>query len=181
MKGSEMYEIPKSSSLNVFLTNLKKDDKEKEKEKKKFETFSLEKDFLSKRRCTAYYFGSNPIAQKCFKCSECFRKKSTKLCEFCYEKCHSVCRLSSIVNDSNQENSQNHEKNNTNLQNFKIIEFACECGLKLKHKLPKKAKSNIVPCNMMRLDQILEVPKFHCLTHDISICCICSVLCHKKM
>ena len=32
---------------------------------------------------------------------------------------------------------------------------------------------------MMRLDQALDVPTFHCVTHDIPVCCICSVHCHK--
>ena len=179
MKESEKNEMQKSSP-NEQLDNLKKT--EKKKEKKILETFEFENDFLNKKKCTTYYFGSNPITQKCFKCNECFRKKSVKVCEFCYENCHSACRLNSIVQDSNQENSQKiiNEEDNTNMQNFKIIAFACECGLKLKHKPPKKAAINIVPCNMMRLDQVLEVPKFHCLTHDIPICCICSVLCHKN-
>ena len=179
MKDSEANEI-QLSNANEILNNLKKADKEKEK--KNQEKFSFEIDFLNKKKCTIFYFGSSPISQKCYKCSECIRKKNLNICQFCYEHCHSVCRISSVIQTQNKESDQKliQEEQNTNLQNFTIAEFACECGLKLKHKPPKKAAINIVPCNMLRLDQVLEVPKFHCLTHDISICCICSVLCHKN-
>ena len=173
-----MNEI-QTSNANEILNNLKK--AEKEKEKKKQEIFRFETDFLNKKKCTVFYFGSNPLSQKCYKCSECIRKKTLNLCQFCYEHCHSVCRTSNIINVQNKESEQkmNEEKKEQN-QKFIFSEFSCECGLKLKHKPPKKPAINVVPCNMMRLDQVLEVPKFHCLTHDISICCICSVLCHKN-
>ena len=179
MKESEANEI-QTSNANEILNNLKRADKEKEKKNK--EVFSFETDFLNKKRCTIFYFGSTPITQKCFKCSDCIRKKTLKICQFCYEQCHSVCRVSSIIQNQIKESNQKiiKEEQNTNLQNFTVSEFACECGLKLKHKPPKKPAINIVPCNMLRLDQVLEVPKFHCITHDISICCICSVLCHKN-
>ena len=167
-------------NANEKLINLKKADKEKEK--KNQEKFKFEIDFLTKKKCTILYFGSNPISQKCFKCSDCIRKKTLNICQFCYEHCHSVCRVSNIIKAQNLESGQNiiNEPQDTNIQNYTISEFACECGLKLKHKPPKKPAINIVPCNMMRLDTLLEVPKFHCQTHDISICCICSVLCHKN-
>lgn len=167
------------SSPNDILSNLKK--AEKEKEKKNQDKFSFETDFLNKKKCTTYYFGSTPISQKCYKCSDCIRKKTLDICQFCYEHCHSVCRVSSIIKGQNMDSGQKiiKEEQDTNLQKFTISEFTCECGLKLKHKPPKKPPINIVPCNMMRLDQVLEVPKFHCTTHDIPICCICSVLCHK--
>ena len=177
MKESQAIE---NQTSNEILNNLKKADKEKEK--KKQEIFSFETDFLNKKKCTILYFGSTPIAQKCFKCSECIRKKTLNICQFCYEHCHSVCRVSSIIQNQIKDPNQKviKEEQNTNLQNFTVSEFVCECGLKLKHKPPKKPAVNIVPCNMLRLDQVLEVPKFHCLTHDISVCCICSVLCHKN-
>ena len=179
MKESEMNEI-QTSNANEILNDLKKADKEKEK--KKQEKFSFETDFLNKKKCTVFYFGSNPISQKCFKCSECIRKKTLNICQFCYEFCHSVCRTDNIIQVQNFNKGQKviHEEQDTDLEKYTISEFVCECGHKLKHKPPKKAAINIVPCNMLRLDQVLEVPKFHCLTHDISICCICSVLCHKN-
>ena len=165
---------------NDILDNLNNEDKETEA--KIHEKFEFEKDFLNKEKCTTYYFGSNPISQKCYKCSDCFRKKNLKICQFCYEYCHSVCRSSNIIYSQSRELGQQviHEEQDPNIPLFTILEFTCECGLKLKHKPPKKATINIVPCNMMRLDQVLEVPKFHCLTHDIPVCCICSVLCHKN-
>ena len=162
---------------NEILDNLKK--KEKKKEQKRLEAFSIKTDYLNKKRCTTFYFGSTPIAQKYFECNECIRKKTLKLCEFCYEQCHSVCRANPVVQDPNQPNAKKiiEEERKPNINRTEI--FACDCGLTLKHKLPQKASINIVPCNMMRLDQVLEVPKYHCLTHDISVCCICSKLCHK--
>ena len=179
MKDSGQYE-----DANAALAALKK--KDLQNQKKLEENFSFETDFLSKKKCTTFYFGSTPITQKCYKCSECIRKKSLKICKFCYEHCHSVCRIDSLVQDEfekspnpNSEKKINQE-NTTNLTKFSILEFVCECGYKLKHKPPKKPPINIVPCNMMRLDQVLDVPKFHCQTHDIPICCICSVLCHKN-
>ena len=179
MKEAETNEIQASNAMEM-LNNLKKADKEKEK--KNQERFIFETDFLNKKKCTTYYFGSNPISQKCFKCSDCIRKKTLSICQFCYEHCHSVCRVSNIIQSQNPETSQKimHEQQAVNKQEYSLLEFTCECGLKLKHKPPKKAAINIVPCNMMRLDIVLEVPKFHCLTHDIPICCICSILCHKN-
>ena len=180
MKESEFPEI-QNEDANAALAELKK--KDLEKEKKIQETFSLENDFLSKNKCTTYYFGSTPISQKCYKCSECKRKKDLKICKFCYENCHSVCRIDSLIQEEgNNINTQsqkiNQQVDKTGPNKIKIIEFVCECGLKLKHKPPKKPKVNIVPCNMMRLDQVLDVPKYYCQTHDIPVCCICSVLCH---
>ena len=169
---------------NVALAALKK--KDLQNQKKLQENFSFENDFLPKKKCTTYYFGSTPISQKCYKCSECVRKKALKICKFCYEHCHSICRIDSLVqeemgNGPNPNEPKNiNQEDATNLNDFTIKEFVCECGLKLKHKPPKKPSLNIVPCNMMRLDQVLDVPKFHCQTHDIPICCICSVLCHKN-
>ena len=163
-----------------ILDNLISEDKDNEK--KSQEKFIFETDFLNKQKCTTYYFGSTPISQKCYKCGDCIRKKNLKVCQFCYECCHSLCRSSNIIYSQSIELGQQviHEERDPNVPLFTISEFACECGLKLKHKPPKKATINIVPCNMMRLDQVLEVPKFHCLTHDIPVCCICSVLCHKN-
>ena len=33
---------------------------------------------------------------------------------------------------------------------------------------------------MMKLDQILNITPYHCITHNMIICCICEVVCHKK-
>ena len=183
MKDSNLDEVHYDNA-NEALAELKK--KELENKKKIEEHFSFENDFLSKKKCTAFYFGSNPISQKFYKCDECVRKKSLKLCKFCYENCHSICRIDSIVQEEqgNDINTQSpkiiHQEESTNLNKIEIREFVCECGLKLKHKPSKKNAVNIVPCNMMRLDQVLDVPKFHCPVHDIPVCCICAVLCHKN-
>ncbi len=126
-------------------------------------------------------FWFKPYKTKCYNCSDCIRKKTLNICQFCYEFCHSPCRSSSIIKGKNVDSDQKiKEEEETNLEKYTVTEFACECGLKLKHKPPKKADITIVPCNMMRLDQVLEVPKFHCITHNIPICCICSEKCHKN-
>ena len=178
MKDLNQYE-----DANEALAALKK--KDLQDQKKIEENFSFEIDFLPKKKCTTYYFGSIPISQKCYKCSDCFRKKSLKICKFCYEFCHSVCRIESLVQEEMEKgpSSNNRKKINqedtVKLNEFTMEEFVCQCGFELKHKPPKKPSLNIVPCNMMRLDQALDVPKFHCQTHDIPICCICSVSCHN--
>ena len=180
MKESEIPDI-QNEDANAELAELKK--KDLQKEKKIQETFSFETDFLSKKKCTTFYFGSTPISQKCYKCGECKRKKALKICKFCYENCHSICRIDSLIQEEGADintNSQRIQQNEiTDPSQIALAEFVCECGFKLKHKPPKKPKVNIVPCNMMRLDQALDVPTFHCVTHDIPVCCICSVHCHK--
>ena len=183
MKESEIPQI-ENDDANLALAELKK--KDLQKEKKIHETFSIENDFLSKKKCTTYYFGSTPIFQKYFKCSECRHKKSLRICKFCYDNCHSLCRIDSLIQDEPNEITTNTQKllpkneDEENPSEIKIAEFVCECGLKLKHKPPKKPKVNIVPCNMMRLDQVLDAPKYHCETHDIPVCCICYEHCHKN-
>ena len=106
MKDSGQYE-----DANAVLAALKK--KDLQNQKKLEENFSFETDFLSKKKCTTFYFGSTPITQKCYKCSECIRKKSLKICKFCYEHCHSVCRIDSLVQDEFEKSpNPNSEKKN---------------------------------------------------------------------
>ena len=179
-----MIEQNENEDPNADLAALKK--KNQQNINKLEETYSFENDYLPKKKCTTFYFGSSPVSQKYYECSECVRKKTLKICKFCYENCHSVCRMDSILQNA-QNIIPNPIKKKNNLpeessdgSTFKIKQFVCECGYMLKHKPPKKPAINIVPCNMMRLDQVLDVPKYHCQTHDIPICCICSVLCHKN-
>ena len=182
MLETENQEV-QNDELNVALHTIKR---RKTKKDIKIDTFSFQEDFQSKKNCTAYYFGSTPISQKYYQCKECIRKKTLKICKYCYENCHSICRIDTLIQEQNEDGAPQQpqkiiqQEEALNSQEIQIVEFACECGLKLKHKPPKKPAINIVPCNMMRLDQVLEVPIFHCLTHDIPICCICSVLCHKN-
>ena len=35
-------------------------------------------------------------------------------------------------------------------------------------------------CSMMQLDQELDIAPYHCISHDVIICCICAVVCHKE-
>ena len=72
-------------------------------------------------------------------------------------------------------------KTDPKLEEFKWEkEFACFCGNKLKHRpeLPQKREQKI--CDLIVLDQSLEVGLFFCETHQLSICCVCSVECHKR-
>ena len=57
--------------------------------------------------------------------------------------------------------------------------FACHCGIELKHTFDLNIKSNKLNCSMMQLDQELNINPYHCITHDIIVCCICAVVCHK--
>ena len=183
MQNSEINQ-KQNEDASEALASLKKKDIKRRKTIQ--ENFSFENDFLSKKKCTSFYFGSNPILQKYYRCSECIRKKSLKICKYCYENCHSECRIDSLIQGDINPEHNNHspkiiqqEENNHKNENISIGEFACECGLKLKHKPQKKPAINLVPCNMMRLDQVLDVKHFYCEQHDIPVCCICSIFCHK--
>ena len=94
MQDSEMHQ-KQDEDASEALASLKKKDIKRRKTIQ--ENFSFENDFLSKKKCTSFYFGINPIYQKYYRCSECIRKKSLKICKFCYENCHSVCRIDSLV------------------------------------------------------------------------------------
>ena len=107
MKESEIPDI-QNEDANAELAELKK--KDLQKEKKIQETFSFETDFLSKKKCTTFYFGSTPISQKCYKCGECKRKKALKICKFCYENCHSICRIDSLIQEEGADINTNSQR-----------------------------------------------------------------------
>ena len=165
---------PESSSRMISTRELAEsqknaeDKKQKKKEKNEEEyKFIIEEEYLTLDECTAMTLGPETIFQKCFVCPFCNRKKDHYLCKFCYYKCHQKCR-SIAKTDPKQEDFKGEK------------EFACFCGNKLKHRpeLPQKREQKI--CDLIVLDQSLEVGLFFCETHQLSICCVCSVECHKR-
>ena len=58
--------------------------------------------------------------------------------------------------------------------------FECHCGVNLKHIFESGKKSRKSKCNMMYLDQNLNIGPYECITHNQIICCICAVVCHKE-
>ena len=126
-------------------------------------------DFVSKNECTSISFGKIPIEQKGYVCSVCDKKKKNLICRYCHKFCHEKCR-GMLVEDP--EFVMKKEK-------LGFQKFACHCGIELKHTFDLNIKSNKLNCSMMQLDQELNITPYHCITHDIIVCCICAVVCHK--
>ena len=131
--------------------------KDKEKDIKEKEKFVIESSYLKLEECTAMSFI----------CPICNPKKNLYICKFCYNKCHQKCR--DITGIQKKEEDYRGKKN-----------FACYCGLKLKHEIKEVKKKEKKICDLIILDQSLKVGMFFCENHQISICCVCSVECHKK-
>ena len=108
-------------------------------------------DFFSKDNCTAYYFGKLPIEQKGYVCSVCDKKKKNMICRYCHSFCHDKCRGTLI---QNQELVAKREK-------LGFQKFACHCGVTLKHTFDLNIESYKNKCNMMKLDQELDIPPYH--------------------
>ena len=126
-------------------------------------------EFLSKNGCTSFYFGNIPIEQKGYICSVCDKKKKNLICRFCHTFCHNNCR-GMLLQDP--EIVSKKEK-------MGFQKFSCHCGVNLKHTFDLNILSNKSNCNMMQLDQELEIRPYHCISHDVIVCCICAVVCHK--
>ena len=126
-------------------------------------------DLMSTKSCTSYYFGEEPIEQKAFICAVCDARKKNFMCNYCYNNCHQKCR-----NTLKEPNllAKNEYSN--------IQKFSCYCGSYLKHTFDVKDKKKFVSCTMMELDSILGIPPRHCYQHKATVCCICSVVCHKE-
>ena len=133
------------------------------------DTFDIDNDFLLKEGCTALTLGLEPMPQKCYICLIC--EKDHYLCNYCYLYCHEKCR-----NFEGRDSPKSLEENNY----LGEKEFACYCGNKLKHKIYKIPKVLIMPCSMTQLDDTLGISLFFCKNHNITICAVCSVECHKK-
>ena len=127
-------------------------------------------DLLSRKSCTSYYFGEEPIEQKAFICSVCDTKKRNYMCNYCHSVCHLKCR----------NTLKEIPKSLARTEFLNIQKFACYCGTYLKHTFDVKDKKDLVACTMMELDSILGIPPYHCYQHNTIVCCICAVVCHKE-
>ena len=139
-------------------------------EKTEIKTFEYQ-DLLSKKNCTSYYFGEEPIEQMAYICTICDgNKKKNYMCNYCHSVCHLRCRntLKEIPKSLEKEEFLNKEQ------------FACHCGCNLKHTFDVKDKKDFVACTMMELDNILGIPPYFCYQHNSIVCCICHVVCHKE-
>ena len=131
-------------------------------------TFELE-EFLSKNKCTSFLFGKEKIEQLGYICNNCDKKgKHYYICDYCYNNCHKDCHISS------EENNENND------EFFGIKRFYCYCGVNLKHILDNIENSKKVSCTMMKLDHILGITPYNCISHSSIICCICAAVCHKN-
>ena len=139
------------------------------KEKKVIKTFDYDQ-LISKKACTSYYFGDEPHFQKAFVCSICDPKKKYFMCNYCHDFCHKKCR----------KNLKEIPNSLTNQEFLSTKNFACHCGSYLKHTFDVKDKKDIISCNMMELDSILGIHPYHCYHHNVTVCCICAVVCHKE-
>ena len=129
--------------------------------------FIIEEEYLTLDECTAMTLGPETIYQKCFICAFCNPKKEHYICKFCFYKCHQKCR--SIAQAEPKQEDYLGEK-----------QFACYCGNKLKHRpeLPQRQEQKM--CDLIVLDKSLKISSLFCETHQISICGVCSVECHKR-
>ena len=137
-------------------------------EKAEIKTFNY-LDFISNESCTAYYFGEEPIEQKAFICSICDNKKKHYMCNYCYKYCHQKCR-------------NNIRKSLIKKEYLNTLKFSCYCSSSLKHivDFEAKKKKELISCTMMELDNMLGILPYHCNQHNITVCCICAVVCHKE-
>ena len=167
--------MPQSSSRMLLSNDGKETNKKEEKKKKTRDKnikeenniFIIEEDYLALDECTAMYLGPVSINQKCFICRYCSARRHNYICKFCYDNCHKKCRDIAKVEPYLEECKGEKE-------------FACFCGNKLKHRPGEAHKSEIKKCDLIILDKSLEVGLFYCEDHQLSICCVCSVECHKK-
>ena len=126
-------------------------------------------EYLYKNECTSYSFGKILIEQKAYICSVCDPKKKNFMCRYCYKFCHKKCR----------ENLVEEEKALKKKEKKDLKKFFCHCGVIKKHSVEMNLISNKNKCGMMQLDQELGINPYTCVTHDMVVCCICAVVCHK--
>ena len=140
------------------------------KEKKVIKTFDYEK-LKSIKSCTSYYFGDEIYPQEAYICTICNKPEEDKyMCKYCHEFCHKKCR----------NTLKEIPKSLVNKEYQKIKSFKCHCGTNLKHTFDIKDKKDLISCNMMELDSILGISPNYCSNHNITICSICSVVCHNE-
>ena len=163
--------LPQSSS-RMLLQNLAEDTRKEEEKKQKAknkekDVFIIEKEFLALDECTSMNLVPVSINQKCYICKYCTASRHNYICKFCYDKCHQKCRDAAKVEPKEEEFRGERE-------------FACFCGYKLKHQPEESLKRELKMCDLLVLDKSLEIGLFYCQDHQLPICCVCSVECHKN-
>jgi len=141
-------------------------------EEKSSKSFKINEEYFKKKECTSLTLGPEKIIQECYICPHCSMNKTNYICKYCYENCHMNCKKTEeliILKNNNKNNDYLNQK-----------EFSCYCGIKLKHKPNNKIRNDIIVCNLLQLDIALQIDNFYCVNHEINICCICSISCHKN-
>ena len=126
-------------------------------------------EYIYKKECTSYSFGKVLIEQKAYYCAVCDKNKKNLMCRYCHKFCHKKCR----------ENLVEDEKVVEKKEKLGLTKFYCHCGVIKKHSVEVNIISNKNKCGMMQLDQELGISPYTCVTHDMVVCCICAVVCHK--
>lgn len=124
--------------------------------------------------CTASTFGHVKIKQEGYTCVFCSTSKRLRLCTYCYENCHLKCREGQPF-----QYKRMYCKKKTRLDVSK--EFACDCGLLLKHLITPKPKEEFSPCQLSLVDQqFIPNQFFYCEEDKMKICSMCYFICHKN-
>jgi hypothetical protein len=155
------YENGSSSSKDIF----EKFQLQEQEAQTKFNIM----EYIYKKDCTSYSFGKVLIEQKAYYCSVCDEKRKNLMCRYCHKFCHKKCR----------ENLVEKEKVVEKKEKIGLKKFFCHCGVIKKHCLDINIVSHKYKCGMMQLDQELGITPVTCVTHDVVVCCICAVVCHK--
>ena len=122
--------------------------------------------------CTASTFGHVAIKQEGFTCVFCDTNRKLHLCSFCYEHCHQKCR-----DDQPYQYKQMYSKEKSRLDPLK--EFACDCGLILKHIVTPIPKEEFSPCQLSLIDQqFISNQIFFCEEDNMKLCSMCYFICH---
>ena len=166
-------------TLKSYATNLSFDSDDDDKKNKKITksniSFSIQ-DYIKRGNCTSFNLGTLAMPQHCYTCSICNQAEDKYICQYCYKNCHQICRdkkkekLEAILHKISAEE-----------KDYKgIKEFYCLCGNEYKHNPPTPVINEFGPCDLIKLDMALKLENFFCQTHQIQICCVCSVQCHNK-
>ena len=164
-EGASSQQLSFRNSNDLPQNNINSNENNNQK-KKDDNRFIIEEDYSKFDECTAMNLGPEHIFQKCYVCSICSPKKNYYMCKYCYYNCHQNCR--DIAKREPRKDEFKGEK-----------DFACHCGNKLKHIPQEPQKSEQKSCDLIALDTSLESGSFYCKTHQLSICCVCYVTCHK--
>ena len=143
--------------------------KEFELQEQKSQTKFNISEYIYKNECTSYSFGKLKIEQKAYYCSICDEDKKNFMCRYCHKFCHKKCREKLVEEEKSVEKREKKE----------LQKFFCYCGVIKKHSVEANVIFNKNKCGMMQLDQELGISPYTCVTHDMIICCICAVKCHK--